>query len=181
MKKLISITLAAVLLCFTAPAQAAIEQEINITTSPDEPTGLSVEVVEEILPEKLKDYAQEFCDGEEDYQVNMLFVMAIAKEETGSGTAGVGREHKHNLFGIKGSKGYRAFENYGESIENQFRMLKEVYFDNGRTTISSIAEWYCVPPDEWARKVSRSTEVYAEEAQETQAYHAGYFRRESEA
>lgn len=162
--------IAAIVLLFEARAQACgllgpgrcACDAVNITAEPDVVTNLPIETVEGLLPETLRPYARQFCEGEKEYGVNMLFVMAIAREETGLGAAGVGREHKHNLFGVKGKDGYRVFEDYGKSIENEFRMICEVYFDSGRTSISGIAALYC--PDtagDWAGKVLGSTEAYA--------------------
>lgn len=141
------------------------KDEVNITNDITEVTNLTIEVVREILPEGLKEYAQNFIDGEKEYGVNMLFVLAIAKQETSFGQAGVGSS-KNNLFGVRSENEYKSFDNFGESIDNEFRLLREVYLDNNRTTIGSVARVYCQPPEHWESAVSSIFNEYVSLAEE---------------
>ena len=156
MKKYI-VLITAVLMCLvplTAQAEEVTEE-----------SGLTVGEVEEILPETLKEYAEIFCEEEQEHGINLLFVAAVAQQETQSGTTGVGKS-KNNLFGNRGKNGFMRFADFEESIRYQFDMLERLYISKGRTTVTEISKIYCEPPEYWADAVNSIYEGYEEKAEE---------------
>lgn len=79
--------------------------------------------------EGLEDYLIE-CDKE----INLIFLLAVARTETGGGKYCVGT---YNCFNIKGRNGkYRNYDSYEESIDHFIRLIKDSY-------ISPDGKYYC--------------------------------------
>ena len=120
----------------------------------EEPCGLTAEELEERLKGNLKPYAQAFLHAEEDYQINALFLCAVAAAESGWG------EHcfrPNNFFGFMTKKEFRTPE---EGIDFVAWFLRKHYLnENGKYyrggTISAIGKIWC--PDgtgDWERLVT---------------------------
>lgn len=156
-KIIVSICLLLSFLALPVLTHAEEQDFTNITT----PTNLTEEEFNQILPNKLEGLGTLFVEMEETWEINGLFIAAIAWRETTSGTTGTGREHKKNLFGTKSPMYYDSYE---DSVRNQFALIQK-YFDNGRTSISSINPVYCPTTNAWQNGVSATLNQYAEEAQ----------------
>lgn len=79
--------------------------------------------------EGLEDYLIE-CDKE----INLIFLLAVARTETGGGESCVGT---YNCFNIKGRNGkYRDYDSYEESIDHFIRLINDSY-------ISPDGKYYC--------------------------------------
>ena len=130
----------------------------------DTKCGADAETLEGILPDPLSGYAQLILDMEEEHGVNAVFMCAIAQQETGSGNAGVGRTHKHNLFGMSGKR----FESYEDSIEHAFALMaSDLYIGSGRDTIESIGKRYNPETtDSWIRAVRSIMQDYNDQIKE---------------
>lgn len=88
-------------------------------------------------------YEQIILDTEKEYQVNALFILAVAQKETSFGNAGVGKS-RNNAFGLTSKKGgYAYYDNIGESIKSFGGNIKRVHFNNNRYTIPEIGKVYC--------------------------------------
>jgi hypothetical protein len=119
-----------------------------------EPCGLSVEELESRLKGNLKNYAQAFLHAEEDYEINALFLCAVAALESGWGERCF---RPNNFFGFMTSREFRSPE---ECIDFVAWWLKKHYLnENGKYyrggTISAIGKIWC--PDgtgDWERLVA---------------------------
>lgn len=119
----------------------------------EEPCGMSTEELEGVLKGELKQYAQEFIWAEEDYEINALFLCAVAATESGWG------EHQfrpNNIFGF----GRMEFESVPKCIDYVSWYLRKHYLnENGKYyrggTIADIGKIWC--PDgtgDWVRLVT---------------------------
>ena len=117
--------------------------KLNVSEDITQKSNLVPEMMEALLPEDLKGLGQAFCDGEEKHNINALFVLAIVRLESGSGTSYLAR-NKNNLGGIKGGGDeYRAFDSKEECIAYMFDLLDRIYISKGRDTIDEIGHIYC--------------------------------------
>ena len=122
------------------------------TLSITEPCGLSTEEFESVLKGELKQYAQEFLNAEEDYEINACFLASIAAAESGWG------EHQfkpNNIFGF----GRAEFESVPKCIDYVSWYLRKNYLnENGRFyrggTIEDIGRIWCPDDGEWVRLVT---------------------------
>lgn len=118
----------------------------------EEPCGMSTEEFEAVLKGELKQYAQDFLNAEEDYNINACFLASIAAAESGWG------EHQfkpNNIFGF-GRKTYKSVEH---CIDHVAWYLRKHYLNkNGKYyrggTISAIGKIWCLDGGEWGRLVS---------------------------
>lgn len=118
-----------------------------------EPCGLSTEELETVLKGELKNYAQEFLWAEEDYEINALFLCAVAAAESGWG------EHcfrPNNFFGFMTSREFRTPE---EGIDFVAWFLRKNYLnENGKYyrggTISDIGKIWCSDDGTWVQLVT---------------------------
>ena len=117
--------------------------KLNVSEDITQKSNLVPEMMEALLPEDLKGLGQAFYDGEEKHNINALFVLAIVRLESGSGTSYLAR-NKNNLGGIKGGGDeYRAFDSKEECIAYMFDLLDRIYISKGRDTIDEIGHIYC--------------------------------------
>lgn len=111
---------------------------------------------------QLEGLGEDFKRAEEEYEVNAILLMAMAKLESGNGTSMLADE-KNNLFGFNAIdqdpiNAASKFQSKGESIMHVAKFLKENYlvedgrFYNGVST-EGIGELYATDPA-WSRKVS---------------------------
>ena len=119
----------------------------------EEPCGMSTEELEGVLKGELKQYAQEFLHAEEDYEINALFLCAVAALESGWG------EHcfrPNNFFGFMTSREFRSPE---EGIDFVAWFLRKHYLNkNGKYyrggTIADIGKIWCPDDGTWVRLVA---------------------------
>lgn len=119
----------------------------------EEPCGMSTEELETVLKGNLKNYAQAFLHAEEDYEINALFLCAVAAAESGWG------EHCFRPNNIFGFMTRRQFSSVEENIDFVSWWLRKHFLnENGRYyrggTISAIGKIWCPDGGEWVRLVS---------------------------
>lgn len=119
----------------------------------EEPCGMSTEELETVLKGNLKNYAQEFLWAEEDYEINALFLCAVAAVESGWG------EHQFRPNNIFGYMTNRKFSSISENIDFVAWKLKKNYLNkNGKYyrggTIEAIGKIWCPDGGTWVRLVS---------------------------
>ncbi len=111
---------------------------------------------------KLEGLGTDFKKAEDEFGVNAILLMAMAKHESGNGTSLLADE-KNNLFGFNAIdqdpiNAASKFKSKGESINHVAKFLKDNYlkkdgrFYNGVST-EGIGELYATDPD-WSKKVS---------------------------
>ena len=106
-------------------------------------SNLAPIMIEALLPPDLKGLGQAFYDGEQQYNINALFVLSIVRLESGNGTSSLASS-RNNLGGIKsGEDGYRTFATKEECVNYMFDLLDRKYVSQGRTTIGTIGQLYC--------------------------------------
>ena len=90
-------------------------------------------------PEAIKGMMQAIAP---EYGIDWKLVYAIGYHESGNYTSALAR-NQNNFFGRKArSGGYASWATPEEGIRDEFRYLKERYFDRGLTTPSSINRVY---------------------------------------
>lgn len=111
------------------------------------PSGVDADTLRNALQHNLKDYAEYFIEAEQTYGINAIFIAAIAAHESGWGRSYIA-QNKNNLFGWKGSNGYKYFNNVREGIMHVSRGLKVNYLSpdgcyfNGYT-VEAVSIYYC--------------------------------------
>lgn len=132
--------------------------------------ALTPEQIQDILTNKisygynLKDHSQQIYDSGKKFNINPLFLLAIANKDSSLGTAGAGetcrnpgnleyRDHKFADSGISaigncddaygGSSRWAAFKTYGDGIQAKSWLLRVNYLDKGLTTLPEIIGKYC--------------------------------------
>ena len=111
----------------------------------NKPSGLSLEQFKKILTDSkdvnkvMEKNAQYFYYIEEQYNINGVFVAAVAIHESGWGTSKISKD-KYNLFGFGAydSSPYNSayeFSNYSESIDLIARVFVKYYLNAKGTTI----------------------------------------------
>lgn len=125
-------------------------------------TGFSGEELDRALAgTDLYGLGEDFAQAEDKYSVNAIFLMSMAKLESGNGTSYLAKE-KNNLFGFNAIdsdpiNGAKTFRSQGESIAYVAQFLSENYlnedgrFYNGIST-DGVGKDYASDPD-WASKV----------------------------
>lgn len=110
-------------------------------------SGVDVDTLTNALQYNLKEYAADFIEAEQTYGINAIFIAAIAAHESGWGRSYIAL-NKNNLFGWKGSNGYRYFNSVREGIMHVSRSLKINYLSpdgcyfNGYT-VEAVSIYYC--------------------------------------
>lgn len=110
---------------------------------------------------ELKGLGEAFYNAEEKYSINSLFLMSVAKHESGNGTSYLAKE-KNNLFGFNAIDqdpigASKTFDSQAESIDYVANFLNENYlnpdgkFYNGIST-EAINICYASDP-KWGKKV----------------------------
>ena len=127
----------------------------NVTGSITKKTNLNPAKLEEVLPSALKGLGEALYNGEQQYDINSLFVLSIINYESGNGTSSLA-QNQNNLGGIKEPQaGYRTFSSKAECVEYMYDLLSSKYIGRGLTTIPEIGEVYC-PGDTWATNVTEN-------------------------
>lgn len=114
---------------------------------------------------KLAGKGQLFLDAQKKYGINAVFLMSIAKKESGFGAAAAkektGVVHKYNIAGLTtGSKipGHR-FQNpssYAACVDSLCQNLQKHYISKKHTTISSIQTIYAPGNTTWATAIKNT-------------------------
>lgn len=108
------------------------------------------------LKRNLKQYAWAFLEAEKQYNVNAVFLAAVAALESGWGTSSVAR-NRNNFFGWKGSGDYMYFDTPADGIMHVAKFLKKNYLTPGGSCfhgyeVEDVQRCYC-PGGDWARQV----------------------------
>lgn len=158
MKKLL--TLVAILISlfiFSRPAyglekiagsSAVLKNSLPKIEKPD----LRVEKLEAFLAQydsPLTDYAQNFIEAADCYQLDWRLLPAITGVESSFGKRIPA--NSYNAYGW--NNGHYWFQSWEESIDYLSRSLKEKYFDRGLDTPYKIGPVYAPPSPFWAGKV----------------------------
>lgn len=130
-----------------------------LCTEITKPSGLSIDEINKLIEGTVyKDCGEAILRCEKKYNVNAFFLLAITNQEAGAhGKANKSLNiGKRNIFGLKtrGGSTYRTFETYDDCIEFFCKNMRNNYFNEGRTTVSSVSKKYCVPPEHWEECVS---------------------------
>ena len=136
---------------------------INLLSS----CGLTEEQLAKGLKRSLKEYASAFLAAEKEYGINAVFLAAIAALESGWGESVVAQS-RNNLFGWKGSGGYRYFDSVAAGINHVAKFLKINYLTPGGPCfngyeIEDIQKSYC-PEGDWSSAVRRLMNTILAEA-----------------
>lgn len=99
---------------------------------------------------KLKGQGQAFLDAQNKYGINALFLMSIAKVESGYG-AKPKTYCKYNVVGMVGQKP----KSYAECIDSLGRNLNKNYISKGHTTIEKIRDKYCNANNVWPKEIAK--------------------------
>lgn len=118
--------------------------------------GLSESQLANGLRKTLKKYAWAFLEAERQYNVNAVFLSAVAALESGWGESSVAR-NRNNFFGWKGKGGYKHFDSPADGIMYVAKHLRNSYLTPGGGCfrgyeIEDIARCYC-PGGNWASAV----------------------------
>lgn len=76
------------------------------------------------------------------YNVNPMLVAAIARQETGNGTS-VAVKQLNNPGGLMGNNGLMRFATLQDGVLKMVQVLKNLYIDQGLTSIEQIQKKYC--------------------------------------
>lgn len=127
----------------TSGIQTVVQQALTTTGTLDQlsfrPVGLLE--MEKHLSGKLSGTAKDFITAGQKYNLNPLFLAAIAQHETGNGSSRAILE-KNNVAGMMGRNGLRTYATLQESIEAMASNLRRNYLNQGLTTISQIGAKY---------------------------------------
>jgi len=97
--------------------------------------------MESHLGGKLSGTAKDFIAAGQKFDLNPLFLAAIAQHETGNGTSRAIQE-KNNVAGMMGPNGLRTYGTMQESIEAMASNLRRNYLNQGLSSISQIGAKY---------------------------------------
>lgn len=127
----------------------SLKNEVLGFTQPDprvEKLGLFLEFYDS----PLADYASNFIESADKYQLDWRLVPAITGVEST-----FGKHIPYNSYNAYGwNNGVYQFESWEDSIEHVSKTLKEKYVDRGLDTPAKIAPVYAPPSSTWAGKVA---------------------------
>ena len=120
-------------------------RKLNFDMELNKPSGLSLEQFKKVLTDSkdknkvMENNAEYFYYIEEQYNINGLFVAAVAIHESGWGTSKISKE-KYNLFGYGAYdsnpyNGAYEFSDYSESIDLIARVFVKYYLNPKGTSI----------------------------------------------
>lgn len=118
--------------------------------------GLTESQLANGLRSGLKKYAWAFLEAEWQYNVNAIFLSAVAALESGWGQSSVAR-NRNNFFGWKGQGGYRYFDTPADGILYVAKHLRNNYLTRGGSCfhgyeVEDVAIAYC-PGGGWSGQV----------------------------
>lgn len=136
-----------------------------ITPYVSQKSYISVEDLQKVTKDTgLEGIESAIVSAEENYDINGLFIYAVARLESGHGTSQLAQE-KNNLFGMNAQDHdpYNlafSYDSFHESVFDFASRIKSFYIDKGLDTVSLINTRYSTDP-EWHSKVfSIMTEAY---------------------
>lgn len=106
----------------------------------------------------LQTLSRAYYYAEQEYQINILFIISLNREESGNGRSSLSISH-NNLGGVKGNNGYKSYSDWGESLNDICRLINEEYltedgsYYNG-LSIFDINKRYC-EQDSWGNKLNQ--------------------------
>lgn len=115
-------------------------------------TGANAKTINLILEgTHLAGFGELFIEMEKEYEVNCLFSISNAIQESGWNGSNLSRNY-NNLFGISISEGFRSKE---ACIEYWFNLIDKYYVGEGLYSIESIQGKYCPPDSSWDDDICR--------------------------
>ena len=91
---------------------------------------------------------------QENYNVNAIFAIAVAIQESSAGNSSAAR-NRNNWFGIMNENGTKTFESAEESIKGFGKLISgNTYFKSSKTSIYKIGNTYCDPPENWIKEIT---------------------------
>lgn len=104
--------------------------KLNMVEEVNEFIKLRYKGYDERLPEQLVNYALQ-------YDIDLCFMMAQAKHETGFGTLGQGRpSSRYSLFGVRDK-----YSSYASAIESYCKLLKKSYLGDKKTELDLMKNY----------------------------------------
>ena len=123
----------------------------ELSPSPMGPSGLTVQDLRKLTQgTNLAGIEEALLQIEEEYNVNALYALAVAKLETGSGTSFLCNEY-NNLFGMRGKDWYR-YTSKNDSVLAFGKLMVGNYFSKGFVTLERIGPRYAEGSKTWAIK-----------------------------
>lgn len=108
---------------------------------------------------KLKGQGKTFLKAQEKYGINAVFLIAIARLESGTGTSDLARKN-NNFGGMRSGKRWLKFSTPEEGIDKLAENLKRKYIDDGLTTVEKIHKRYAEDKN-WSKLVlSKMDDIY---------------------
>lgn len=140
-KNLVAVVVLTISLAIVGVSETA-EASYEITESSE----LSPDELETIVSGSgLSGLGYAFYDMEQNYGVNAVFAIAVARLESGSGTSYMAI-YDNNLFGMMGL----SYSSKEACIDDFGSLIRYYYFDRGLTTVYSINPVYCPDNYDWA-------------------------------
>ncbi|MBP7212392.1 glucosaminidase domain-containing protein [bacterium] len=138
---------------------AQLKSPTSTTSRVDIPYAGTAEDLDKILAKTpMKGCGKAFMKAQNEHGVNALFLMSIAKSETGYGATQRKKTNgkKYNAFGLTGKKGIREFNNFEESIDALGKNIKTRYLQKGKYKITEISHGgYSREPAQWDSKITK--------------------------
>lgn len=97
----------------------------------------------------------------EEYNVDYVLAISIARAETGNFTSKLFLEN-NNIGGLKGSNGWLKYDTLAEGINDYVLILKKYYIDKGLDTPEKMQPKYC-PGDDGQHWVQMVNSIMEEE------------------
>lgn len=126
-----------------------------------EVSNISIDKANELLYGELKGYGKYFVKAEEDYGINAVFLMALARLESGNGTYALMKYNNIFSFGAFDDNIYQAvrFDSIEQCIDHVAEYIKNEYLTEGGKyfngySIKDINKRYA-SDDEWYLKIMR--------------------------
>lgn len=128
----------------------------NVTLDLQTPTNLTAAEIRPLIADsELEGIEDAVVEIEELYGINALFTISLAQIESGHGSSYLART-RNNLFGIAAYDGNEdaasSYSTKSDCVRQWGKLIKEWYFDEGRTTPYSIGEKYASNPN-WGSDV----------------------------
>ncbi len=115
---------------------------VNLSISATQESNLSPDRLEAVLSSALSGIGQALYDGEQQYGINSLFVLAIINYESGYGTSSLA-QGQNNLGGLQADGSYKTFSSKTDCVDYMYGLLSSNYIGSGLVTIDAIGEVYC--------------------------------------
>ncbi|MEE1389791.1 MAG: glucosaminidase domain-containing protein [Clostridia bacterium] len=91
---------------------------------------------------------------QENYNVNAIFAIAVAIQESSAGNSSAAR-NRNNWFGIMNENGTKSFKSAEECIIGFGKLISgNTYFKSSKTSIYKIGNTYCDPPENWIKAIT---------------------------